>query len=60
MLQKLLCFLLGHKTVVKAYTGETITGDTTFDRDVKHLCYKWQRLSFCVRCGKAVDPLIEL
>jgi len=54
MIQKLRCWLFGHKTVVKAYTGETVVADGTFDRDVKHLLYRWERSKFCLRCGKKV------
>ena len=54
MIKKLLCWLWGHKTVVKAFTGETMVADTTFDRNVKHSIYKWHRNPYCLRCGRMV------
>ena len=54
MIKKLLCWLWGHKTVVKAYTGETMIADGAFDRDVKHPLYRWERSKFCTRCGKSI------
>jgi len=54
MIQKLLCWLFGHKTVVKAYTGQTLVADSHFERDFKHLLYRWERSKFCLRCGKIV------
>ncbi len=47
MIKKFWCFLWGHKTVVKAYTGETML--------TKGRCvglYRWKRMKFCARCGK--------
>jgi len=54
MIQKFLCWLFGHKTVVKAYTGQTLVADSHFERDFKHLLYRWERSKFCLRCGKIV------
>ena len=54
MIQKFLCWFFGHKTVVKAYTGGTIVADGAFDYDIKHLCYRYERQEFCVRCGTKV------
>lgn len=54
MIQKFICWFFGHKTIVKAYTGDTIVADGAFDRDIKHLCYRYERLLFCVRCGTKV------
>jgi hypothetical protein len=54
MLKKLLCWLLGHKTVVKCYTreeellegnvGKRVTTDITIHRS-----------DFCLRCGRTVE-----
>ena len=54
MIQKFLCWFFGHKTVLKAYTGQTLTADTTFEKDVKHPLYKYERSKFCIRCGVMV------
>lgn len=54
MLQKLLCWLLGHKTMFKAATGEVLVSDSAFDRDVKHALMKWERSKYCLRCGTQV------
>ena len=56
MLIKILCFLLGHKTTVKAMTGDQFE---TYHRlypevKVKENYYIWQKLKFCARCGKKV------
>ena len=54
MLQKLLCWLLGHKTMFKAATGETLVADGAFDRNVRFPLMKWERSEYCLRCGKKV------
>ena len=52
---KFLCWWLGHKIMVKAFTGETymITNRLTM-QDERCSLYKWQRESRCTRCGKAI------
>ncbi len=54
MLQKLLCWLFGHKTIYKAFTGQTAVVDGVFDRDVKTPINVWERSKFCLRCGKNI------
>lgn len=54
MLQKLLCWLIGHKTVYKVATGEIITVDTHFEKDQKLPLMQWLRSDFCLRCGVGV------
>ncbi len=54
MIQWFLCHFFGHKTVVKAFTGETLIADEAFDRNVRHALYKYERLNYCVRCGTKV------
>lgn len=54
MLWKLVCWLFGHKIVIKEYTKDIVIADTAFERDVKHLCFRFKRLDFCIRCGKQI------
>lgn len=54
MLQKLLCWLLGHKTMFKAATGNVLVADGAFDRDIKYPLMKWERSEYCLRCGEKV------
>lgn len=54
MIQKLLCWLLGHKTVFKAATGDVLVAADGFGQDVKYPLAKWERSKFCLRCGEVV------
>lgn len=54
MIQKFLCWLFGHKTVYKVFTGETVLVDGAFDRNVNTPILMWERSKFCLRCGKKV------
>ena len=55
MIQKLWCWLWGHKTVVKACTGETYpTVDQMTGLPQLGRYYVFERKSFCVRCGKTL------
>ena len=54
MIQRFLCWLFGHKTVHKAFTGQVLVADGAFDRNVKHPLYKYEKTKFCVRCGTKV------
>lgn len=56
MLLKLLCWLLGHKTMYKVATGEVIVADGYFNHNVRHLVMKWARSKHCLRCGKEIHP----
>ncbi len=54
MIQRLLCWLFGHKTMFKAAIGSTITVDTHFEKDQKLPLMKWERSKLCLRCGRVV------
>ncbi len=54
MIQKLLCLLLGHKTVYSAFTGQIARVDTAFVRNVATPVYTLERSDFCRRCGTRV------
>jgi hypothetical protein len=51
--KKLICFLWGHKFVVKAATGQTFAtvNRLTGSPDIGHY-YVLKKLDFCARCGK--------
>jgi len=55
MLKKIWCFLWGHKVVVKRFTGKTFpaVNPLTGADELGHY-YGWERLPFCLRCGKEV------
>lgn len=55
MIQRLLCWLLGHKTVFKAPTGKqyVIMNQLTGQPDIGNYM-RWARSEFCLRCGKRV------
>lgn len=38
MIKRFICWLWGHKTMLKAFTNDTF--------------YKWEKQRFCIRCGK--------
>ena len=54
MIQKLLCWLFGHKTVFKAFTGQTAVVDGPFERGKTMPITVWSRSKFCLRCGTTV------
>lgn len=54
MVQKLVCWLFGHKTVYKAAVGTTITIDTCFEKGTVVPLMRLERSRFCLRCGKTV------
>ena len=54
MIQKLLCWLLGHKTVFQAATGHVLVVDAAFERDKKCPLMTTERSKFCLRCGVEV------
>ena len=49
MWKKFLCWSLGHKTMVKGFTGQTLPHNGVEDK-----LYKWQREKYCIRCGEEV------
>ena len=52
MLIKLVCFLLGHRMVHKAYTGESMEAINYLGGAQTVALYKWTTTDFCTRCGK--------
>jgi len=52
MIQKLLCWIWGHKIVVKAYTGDQIPTENAFGMEIQSSGYVWKRMPYCLRCGK--------
>jgi len=53
MLQRLLCWLFGHKTVIRCYSRNTGTMDSIIGVTTL-LYYTLVRSPFCTRCGKKV------
>ncbi len=51
MIQKLLCLILGHKTVYEAFSGQTVVVDSAFDRGLTKPLMVWTKSKFCLRCG---------
>jgi len=49
MLQIFLCWLFGHKTMVKAYTGNVMESNGIEDK-----LFIWRREKYCTRCGVEV------
>ena len=47
MIKKLICWLWGHKIMVKAFTGNKVE-----ENSVEHLLFKWKKEDNCIRCGK--------
>jgi hypothetical protein len=54
MWNKFLCWWLGHKTMIKGYTGEKsrVLHPMGHEYDVNF--YKWERQRYCLRCGKEI------
>lgn len=57
MIKRLICWIWGHKIIVKAYTGHTmpVTNPLT-EAEQNVAMYKWEKMKFCLRCGKDVVP----
>lgn len=58
MTKWLICKLWGHKTITKAYTGETFLTESAFRGFEMGLVYNWKQHPYCLRCGtpnKKVD-----
>ena len=52
MLKWLICKLWGHKTVSKAYTGNTFQRENRFTGHPETgMFYVYERSAFCLRCG---------
>jgi len=60
MWQKVLCLLLGHKVVLKAFTGHTQDGTNGFGEKLTYSMYRFEQHKFCVRCGKPNPHYKEL
>lgn len=52
MMMRFLCWFWGHKVMLKAFTGHTVTLThplNMYPSDVP--TYKWERQPYCIRCG---------
>ena len=47
MLIRLWCWLFGHKTITKAYTGNKLE-----QNGAEVLLYKYERQKFCIHCER--------
>lgn len=48
MIKRLICWIWGHKVMVKEFTGNKLE-----ENGVEHLLYKWKKEDSCLRCGVA-------
>ena len=55
MIKKILCFIWGHKTVLKAYTGESKNIIGMCGNEYTTLYYKYEKMPYCIRCGKNME-----
>ncbi len=55
MWNKFLCWLLGHKVMIKAFTGNTLPYKNYLGMELKTNLYKWEKQKHCLRCGKRND-----
>jgi len=51
MIKKLICFIWGHSTVHKAYTGEKMNVVGALGNSYTISLYKYETTPFCTRCG---------
>jgi len=54
MLKKIICFLWGHKTVHKAYTGEQMSCISRLGTEYTISLFLYKKTPFCIRCGEDV------
>lgn len=55
VIQKLMCWIFGHKTMYVAFTGQTVeVSHAFFDKDFLTPVNKHARSKHCLRCGKLV------
>ena len=48
-----ICFMFGHKVMLKAFTGRTIAvTDRLSWHPIDVPTYKWEKQKHCIRCGK--------
>ncbi len=60
MIKWLICLLWGHKTVSKAYTGETYPARNPFTGETrKGRLFRYERSKFCLRCGTPTKGTIR-
>lgn len=52
MIKKTICFIWGHKTVHKAYTGEKLSVVGVFGNTYDRSLYRYEKTPYCIRCGK--------
>ena len=52
MIKKIICFLFGHKIVIKAFTGKTMEQTNMVGNPITVSLYVWRKMDFCIRCGK--------
>lgn len=53
MLKRLICYLWGHKVIVKAYTGDVVHQTDRLTLNVVEVpMYRWEKQKFCLRCEK--------
>ena len=54
MIKQLICWVWGHKVMLKGFTGNIIKlGHEEFPT------YKWEKQKHCLRCGRLVDESIK-
>lgn len=51
MIKKLICFIWGHKTVHKAYTGQVLSVVGVLGNRYDISLYRYEKTTFCIRCG---------
>ena len=55
MLKRIWCFLWGHKTLLKAFTGHAVEVTDSLTGGMRRVpTYVWEKQKYCVRCGKEV------
>jgi hypothetical protein len=59
MIKYLICLILGHKFVSKAFTGETMEITNYLGQKLKTSLYEYQQSKFCLRCGKPNKNIIK-
>lgn len=60
MIKKIICLILGHKTVHKAYTGEKIDAVGVMGNHFTILMFKYEKTPFCTRCGHNIKHNQEI
>jgi len=55
MLKKIICFLWGHKTVHKAYTGKQMSCVSMIGVEYTINMFNYKKTPFCTRCGEDVE-----